>query len=236
MKSILDICQEVADLAAVKRPESLFSANSMSDIIFLSVAKSTLDSLLRYGDWPELTKEAILQTNSSQQNYWLEDICPDFYSLLPNTIYIKDMSEKVIGAINPEKWMKSKYLSDDAGVVKFKLQNNCLKFLNLPAEPVKIVFQYRSNIICMSSKTFQEKSELTSDTDIPVFDYYLVKLGILWRWLKRSGMDYAEEYAEYESEVKKKFSASVVSEDIPLSEYCIDNLNGGVKINVKVIH
>ncbi len=236
MKSILTICQEVADLAAVKRPESLFSGRSMSDNIFLSVAKSALDSLLRYGDWPELTKEAVLLTDPQQKNYFLEAICPDFYSMLPNTIYIKNMAEKVIGAVNPDKWMRAKYLCDDNGIVKFKLQNNYLKFLNLPPYPVKIVFQYRSNNICYTAKNFQEKSELTADTDIPIFDYYLVKLGILWRWLKRSGMDYAEEYAEYTGEVKKKFSSASVAEDISLSEYSIDSFDSGVKINVKVIH
>lgn len=236
MKSILTLCQEVADLAAVKRPESLFSSPSMSDEIFLSVARSALDSILRYGDWPELTKEAVLQTIPCKKDYLLNEICPDFYSMLPNTIYIKDRSERIIGAINPQIWMQSKYFYDDRGLVKFKLQNGMLKFLNLPDEPVKIVFQYRSDSVCYDAKTYQEKSGLTSDSDIPVFDEYLVKLGILWRWLKRSGLDYGEEYAEYENEIKKKFSASTVTQDIALDCYNIDPLEKGVKINVKVLH
>lgn len=236
MKSILTICQEAADLAAVKRPDSLFSSSSMSDGIFLSVARSALDSLLRYGDWPELTKEAEFITNPRQKNYPLAEICSDFYAMLPNTIYIKDSAEKIIGAINPEVWMRSKYFYDDNGLVKFKLQNGMLKFLNLPSAPIKIVFQYRADTICYAADTYQEKSILTSDTDIPVFDEYLVKLGVLWRWLKRSGLDYAEEYAEYENEIKKKYSANNVAQDIALDCYTIDPLEQGVKINVKVIH
>ena len=62
MKTILEICREVADLAATKRPNNLFDANSQQESIFLSVAKSALDSLLRYGDWQELTKEGCLRT------------------------------------------------------------------------------------------------------------------------------------------------------------------------------
>lgn len=236
MKSILTICQEVADLAAVKRPESLFASQSMSDSIFLSVAKSALDSLLRYGDWPELTKQASLQTDPCRKEYLIDVICSDFYSMLPNTIYIKDTHEKIIGSIDPQTWMQDKYFYDDGNLVKFKLQNGRLKFLNLPDYPVKIVFQYRSNVICLQAKTLEEKSSLTADDDIPVFDEYLVKLGILWRWLKRSGLDYAEEYAEYEAELKKKFSSQTVTRDIPLDCYCIDPIDRGVKINVKVIH
>lgn len=236
MKSILTICREVADLAAVKRPESLFKSASASDNIFLSVAQSALDSLMRYGDWPELVKEAIIEIIPQQHNYRLNSVCPDFYALLPNTIYIKDTAEKVIGAINPESWMKAKYFCDDNNIVKFKIQNNIINFLNLPDYPVKIVFQYHSSNICLEAKTFAEKSVLTADSDIPIFDNYLVKLAILWRWLKRSGLDYSDEYNEYVQEIKKKFSSSSAGDDICLSSYTMDNLSTGVKINVKVIH
>ena len=109
MKNILKICQEAADLTATQKPTDLFSGSSQQEAIFLSVAKDTLDSLLRYGDWQELTKEGKLCTTCHQSNYLISDFCPDFYSLLNNTVYIKDSSEKVIGAITPEEWMKEKY-------------------------------------------------------------------------------------------------------------------------------
>ena len=93
-----------------------------------------------------------------------------------------------------------------------------LKFLTPPADSIKIVFQYRSNIVCYDpQRGYEEKSAVTKNTDIPVFDEYLVKLGILWRWLKRNGMDYSEEYTEYERELKKKFAASLAVKDICLA-------------------
>ena len=76
MKSVLEICGEVADMAATKRPEDLFNRSSLSDSIFLSIAKSALDSLLRYGDWQELTKEGVLRTSGERSNYLLADVCP----------------------------------------------------------------------------------------------------------------------------------------------------------------
>ncbi|MDY2830918.1 MAG: hypothetical protein SOU80_06095 [Alphaproteobacteria bacterium] len=231
MKSVLEICGEVADMAATKRPEDLFNRSSLSDSIFLSIAKSALDSLLRYGDWQELTKEGGLRTSGERSNYLLADVCPDFYALLNNTIYIKDSKEKVIGAVTPEDWMKEKYLQASSGGVRFKIQNGMLKFLTPPADGLKIVFQYRTNTICFEASSYVEKSELTANTDIPVFDDYLVKLGILWRWLKRNGMDYAEEYAEYEREIKKKFASSLAVKDICLGGG-EKTLPEGVTINV----
>lgn len=237
MKSILEICQEVADMSAVKRPNDLFNATSLSDSIFLSVAKSALDSLLRYGDWQELTKEGVLRTSGKKEYYLLDAVCPDFYSLLNNTIYIKDKHEKVIGAITPEEWMKEKYFNDSTSSTKFKIQNGYIKFLTPPPDGLKIVFQYRTNSICLDPYNgYSEKSALTKNTDIPIFDEYLVKLGILWRWFKRNGMDYTEEYAEYERELKKKFGSSLALKDINLSADNSEFYTHGDIINVNIVN
>ncbi len=235
MKSILNISQEVADLSAVKRPDSLFNSASLSDSIFLSVAKSTLDSLLRYGDWPQLVREASFVTIPGKYYYPLSEVCSAFYSLLPNTIYIKDSKEKVIGAVTPDEWMKSKYITNDDLNLKFRIEHGMIKFISLPENPVKIVFQYRADVICLDAKTFAEKSSVTADSDLPIFDEYLVKLGMLWRWFKRSGLDYTEEYAEYEREVKKNFAASCAAGDIILAPTTDDITSKGVKLNVKVV-
>ena len=231
MKTILEICREVADLAATKRPDDLFNTSSQQNSIFLSVAKSTLDSLLRFGNWQELTKEGCLQTVIGKKQYIIRDIIPDFYCLLNNTVYVKDSKEQIIGAVTPEQWMKDKYFSAVGGEVKFKIQNGRFIFLNEPQSRVKIVFQYRSDNIVWDFKTFEEKNVLNSNTDVPIFDEYLVKLGILWRWLKRSGLDYSEEYAEYQHELKKRFGSGLATRDINLATGP-DNLGEGVIINV----
>lgn len=229
MKTILEICREVADLAAVKRPNDLFDAHSQSESIFLSVAKSALDSMLRYGDWQELTKEGCLITVGGKTSYLIYDFVPDFYCLLNNTIFIKDGYERVIGAITPEQWMHDKYFCCAGTDVKFIIQNGRFMFLNEPPCGIKIVFQYRSNNIVWDFNTLEEKNVLSANTDVPIFDEYLVKLNILWRWLKRSGLDYTEEFNEYERELKKRFGTGLATKNINLAANQPEE--GGVIIN-----
>ena len=217
MKTILEICREVADLAAVKRPNDLFNAAGQQDSIFLSVAKSSLDSLLRYGDWQELTKEAWFYTTAGKKQYRIDEIVPDFYCLLPDTIYVKDGSERVIGAVTPQQWMAEKYYCSVGTDIKFKIQNGRFMFLNEPPCGIKIIFQYRSNNIVWDFNTFEEKNVLSANTDVPIFDAYVVKLDILWRWLKRNGLDYSEEYNEYLRELKKRYGAEHAATDICLA-------------------
>ena len=231
MKNILEICREAADLVAVQKPEDLFAGASQQEAVFLSIAKDTLDSLLRYGDWQELTKEGTLHTEEEISNYPIHDFCPDFYSLLNNTIYIKDSSEKIIGSITPEQWMKEKYFNVSSLGLKFKIQNGILKFLTPPPAYINIVFQYRSaNVVYDAQNGYQKKSELSKNTDIPVFDEFLVKKGIVWRWYRRNGMPYEEEYNEYVRELKNRFGSGLATQDIKLAS-CVDPISTGVIIN-----
>jgi len=214
MKTILEICQEAADMAATQRPTDLFADDSMNDQIWLSVAKTELDSLMRYGDWQELTKGIAIYTSEGQSVYPLASIAPDFYSLLQNTIYVRDRQEKVIGAITPEQWAAEKCfkVGDD---VKFKIQKDRIVFLNKP-EAWRIFLTYRSANIVLDNKTMEEKTVLTKNNDVPIFDEHIVKLGVLWRWLKRSGLDYTEEFNEYQRELKKRFGVGLATQNIPL--------------------
>lgn len=230
--NILEICQEVADITSTQRPTDLFDFNSQHNAIFLSVAKAELGSLMRYGDWQDLTKEATLLTVKNKTVYPIDEIVPDFYSILNNTIYIKDEMEKVIGAITPDDWMREKYFSCPDIDIKFKIQGNAFKFLQAPDCGKKIVFQYRSNAVCYDGKTFEEKSTITKNTDVPIFDKYVVQLGITWRWLKRNGMSYEEEYNEYHNELKKKFGTGLATKDIMLATDDLNIADSGVIIDV----
>lgn len=230
MNSILEICQEVADFASTQRPTDLFNRSSQTDTVFLSVAKNQLDSLVRYGDWQELTKEATFTTVKNKTVYPIESIVPDFYCILNNTVYVKDSKDKVIGAITPEEWQRDRYFNIASADLKFKIQGNMIKFLDVPEGGLKIVFNYRSNAVCMDAQTYEEKPTITKNTDIPIFDKYLVKLGITWRWLKRNGMDYTEEYNEYQHELAKKYGSSLATQYIDLGGNVFDEEDTAINV------
>lgn len=61
-------------------------------------------------------------------------------------------------------------------------------------------FAYKSTFWCETSGgTGQAK--WAADTDVGRLDENIMELGILWRWLRRKGMDYSEEFKTYETRV-----------------------------------
>lgn len=234
MTSILTIAQDAADICAVQRPTNLFNSNIQNDQLFASVVKSTLSSLMRRAEWQAITREGVLLTNQGQKEYLIDNIVPDFHSLVNKTMYIRDNMRFVVGAITEEKWARLKQFHTPEIDVIFKIQNNKIKFLKDPG-CLKLHFTYKSDAVCYDAQTEEPKPQITANSDIPVFDEYLVKLGIIWRWLKRSGMDYAEEYNEYERELNKSYAETKAAGDIKL--YSMNGIfddGDGVIVDVNV--
>lgn len=234
MTSILTIAQDAADICAVQRPTNLFNSNIQNDQLFASVVKSTLSSLMRRAEWQAITREGVLLTNQGQKEYLIDNIVPDFHSLVNETMYIRDNMRFVVGAITEEKWARLKQFHTPEIDVIFKIQNNKIKFLKDPG-CLKLHFTYKSDAVCYDAQTEEPKPQITANSDIPVFDEYLVKLGIIWRWLKRSGMDYAEEYNEYERELNKSYAETKAAGDIKL--YSMNGIfddGDGVIVDVNV--
>jgi hypothetical protein len=230
--NILEIAQSAADICAVARPTDLFNSTSQNDQLFASVARSALDSLMRKLEWQTLTREGTLYTSDGVKDYLIDNIVPDFHSLINGTLYMKDDMRDVIGAITEEKWRQFKQHHIVDVDIFFKIQNNKICFVKNPGCKT-FKFAYKSNAVCFDAKTQEPKSELTANTDIPIFDPYLVKLAIIWRWNKRTGLDYAEEYNEYERELNKSYAESKANGDINLGyTYGIfDSPNGGVIVD-----
>lgn len=232
MSSILDIAKEAADICAVQRPTDLFSNVSQNDILFASVVKQALDSLMRHADWQCLIREAVLHTTPGQTDYVIDRIVPDFYSLVGETLYIEDSSKRVVGAISEERWAKEKQFHVPQIDVLFKIQNNMIRFVGDPGE-IFVHFAYKSKAVCLDGVTGQPKPQMTANSDVPIFDEYLVKLGVVWRFQKRSGLDYTEEYNEYIRELNKNYAQTKAAADICLGNAndVFSGANGGVVID-----
>ena len=98
---------------------------------------------------------------------------------------------------------------------------------------VFVHFAYKSKAVCVDALTGKPKPQITANSDVPVFDEYLVKLGIIWRFQKRSGLDYGQEYNEYIRELDKSYAETKAAADINLgfTDRIFGDANGGVVID-----
>ena len=192
MKTILEICREVADIVGVTQPTNLFS---QLDCKWLELIRNELEYLRDYGEWLDTVRQSYFTIKSGRKRYLINDFAPDFNLLSNYTIFIKDKQERIIKAIIPEK--REEY---------FKIENGYFILKNELPEGAKVIFQYRSTCVAWDYDDFEEKTVLDKNTDVPIFDENLVKLGVLWRYELYKGIDYDEDYSEYGRELIKRFT------------------------------
>ena len=202
MKQVLEICREVADLAGVERSSDLYNEYGSN---WIKLMTTELKSLINY-NWEVLVNEYKIKPYNSNSFTFKRIINGNFYCLCPCTIYISDDDGRIIGAIPYEEWKDNKKCT--SGGTTLIITDKGIIFIKKP-QGINLSFQYRSNDIVWDFDTFEEKNKITKNTDVPIFDEYLVKLGILWRWEKANNKDYSDSYAEYQKELKKRLALNI---------------------------
>lgn len=70
-----------------------------------------------------------------------------------------------------------------------------------------IRFDYVSKFPITDADGTAELEGFEKDTDRPLLPERMVRLGVIWRWRRTKGADYAEELADYERELERVTSA-----------------------------
>ena len=204
--SLLTICQAVADLVPVTKPSAIVGSTNDTARLLLACANQAGQALYRRHNWVILTTEHPFNTAASTETY---DLPSDFGRLVNETVWDRANYESMRGPLNPQEWQafKSSILGNTPSTwKKWRIRNisGTEKFAVYPTPDAveQLVFEYVSDNWCKSSGGTGQAA-WAADTDLPVLDDHLMELGILWRFLKRLGMAYDDELAEYNAEVDR---------------------------------
>ncbi len=216
--SILEIAQDVANEANLGiHFTSLFAGYNEGDTTdknLLRAATKTARFLLSYWAWPELTSEHQWTTVAGQLQPASITLPPDFYRLVPRTLY--DVTNKrPIREVNANEWARR---------YEPRFQTPCAVFrmkgveLETPYQPGAIIrYSYIGNNICKSGAPITPsgttpanpcdpvntiapgtlKPKFTNDDDIPLWDAELFHLGMLWTVMHRNGATNNEDYQAF---------------------------------------
>jgi hypothetical protein len=199
--SLLTIVQSVARQVAVDVPTVVVGSTDTNTQSLYSCAIWAARHIWKAHEWRSLTKEYTFATLPNVAEYALPS---DFDRLAMDSAWSRTDFERLRGALSPQDWqlLKSGNITVTTTVRSFRLKPvaTVMKvFLDpTPTTAVNLVYEYVSRNWCKSGGG-AEQADWAADTDEPIIDPYLVELGTLARMLRRLGMDYSEEMAEFES-------------------------------------
>lgn len=141
----------------------------------------------------------------------------DFEYFVEKTFWDNRYKWALIGPITAQEKQILRY-----GVIasgprnKFYVRVNKMWLDPVPSEVFMIAYDYYSNAPIATSLGGFSKT-WTSDNDTYLLDEDCFIQGLKWRFLRAKGLDYAEEYSSYDSDVSRTISRDGGSRDLPLN-------------------
>ena len=197
MTGILQLAKDAADELSLTRPGSLSTTttDATAQKLFRHLTRTCRQLSARY-DWQRLRKEktfvtvaAATQTNAT---------ATDFLRFVEMTIFNRTKRRHVKGPMTSLEWQSYQASTITPVLETFYMRGNAFLITPTPAAGETIAYEYITKNIGMDSLSVTEKDSFTDDADITFFDDELVVLGTVWRYRKSEGLDYSEEFREFE--------------------------------------
>ena len=202
--TLLSICQNVADFTGFERPVTVIDNTDPIARQLLALAQREGKQLMRVSDWAVLKKEHTFSTSNGTAAYALPS---DFDRLVLETSYNRSDNDILTGPISSAEYQLVNHGMATTGTTeKFRLKaaSNALKFEldPTPSSTQTIGFEYVSNQFCQSSGG-SGQAVWTADTDTGILDETTMEMGITWRFKSSHGLDFSEDYRQYQLEVRQ---------------------------------
>lgn len=194
--SLLSVAQDVTDVIGLTRPTAIVSSTDQLSRQILGLAKETLDEL-GLMDWPVLEIPYTFNTVVNQSQYALPD---DFGREIGDTMYVTDQYMSLRGSLTPADWQRQKSgLQVNMGRYRFRIFG-LPTMLNMQPTPTMVqtlTMEYQTtSLVQQTDNTY--KNTFFADTDVTLMPEELLKKGLKWRLRRAKGLDYSEEFNDYE--------------------------------------
>jgi len=203
--NLLNIVQRFANAVGVPSPSTAY-ANQATDVQqIIELVNQEGRSLSRRHNWQNLTFEATFTTVATESQGTLASIIggtQQLRAIVNNTIWNRSTQVPIWGPMTRQTWQAQKALGLTGPYSEYRIRGNTLLFNPAPTAGESCYFEYVSNCWCTDSTGATYRRNVANDADEFLLDDELMLAGLEWRWLRKKGLSYAEEFASYEVMVK----------------------------------
>lgn len=211
-----------AVLCNLPEPSSVINSTDPNIPLLLRLANQEGRELSRRHDWQNLQIDYTVTALGAE----LQTALPsDFDRFLPNPeLWNRSTNQKYTGPTDARSWGQLKAAGITAGSPGWwRIFNNALYITPAPTAGDTLAIPYMSTQWCQSAVSVAQ-TKWTADTDTAKIPERLFTLGIVWRYRKAKGLDYAEDMASYEREVERACSRDRGNNILRLRRAHIDDL------------
>lgn len=203
MATLLSIIQDATDEIAVARPTAVISNTDQQIRTLLQMSNREGRDLAKIADWTVLQRLHTITTEEDEAEYALP---ADYSRLLRETEWDRTDKRPMMGPTSPQEWQSIKSGLIGQGVVDrrfriYRASTGIGRKVYIDPTPTvdgdTLSFEYISSYWCASAGGTAQ-AEWAVDTDVPILDADLMTLGLIVRFKRAKGLDFASEADEYQ--------------------------------------
>ncbi len=203
--SLLTLVQNATDTIGLSSPTVVVSSTDKNVKALLSFAQIEGRELLERFAWPVTQMEVTHTTLAAELQGVMSTIAPGFGYMINGTFWNRTLTQPVPGPLSPVEWQALKARTATGPYSQYRIKGGNLYGYPAPSAGDTWTFEYQSTYFCQSSGGTNQ-SAWAADNDVGVLDENLMELGVVWRWKKKNGLDYSEDYRIYEQKLANEMA------------------------------
>lgn len=199
------VSDAVRELGNIAVPSVVIAATDPTVLRMLALSNREGRDLARAAKWTVLQRLHTFTTTDGEDEYALPD---DYDRLLPGTEWDRTDSRPLIGPLSPEQWeaIQSGSLGSSVIGTQYRIVRTASTYTRtIRIEPTPdsasagatLAFWYQSNYWCRANGGTVQ-GEWAADNDVSLLDRDLMTLGLIVRFKRAVGLEYASEASEYD--------------------------------------
>ena len=141
----------------------------------------------------------------------------DYDYMITGTQWDRGFRWQIYGPLTPQEWQVLKSgLSPTGPRRRFRLMQGKFFLDPIPYDSNSLVFEYYSLAFALDATGLIPKNLFTQDADTYVLPDDLLIQGLIWRFRRAKGLDYAEERKSYEDAMARELARDTSSQALQL--------------------
>lgn len=202
--TLLEIVEMFCERKNITVPATVIGSADTQVVQIRALLEKEGIALRKRHAWEGVTKEATHTSLAAEDQGAMTTIAASGFDYIVNqTIWDRTDKLPICGPMSSQEWQAVKALAPTGPKYSFRIRGGKLLINPTPTAGHAWAFEYVSKFwIAASAGTTPTKTLFTLDTDTVSLPDEIVALGLEWRWKHAKGLEYAEDFRDYEAMVK----------------------------------
>lgn len=196
--TFLAVIQNSCDRLGLTRPSVAYTSSDPQIRQLLGLAQQEGKELAKRHAWQKLTKEKTFTATATEEQS--SAVPSDFDRFIDETMFNRSRKRPVFGPITPQEWQFTKSVVSTTIVEHWRQRGDSIMLTPTPTAGDTYAYEYVAVNWCQS-EAGTAQSAWAADTDTGILPEELMTDGVVWRFLRAKGFDYAEAMRTYELQV-----------------------------------